>query len=70
MARSKKSYENWGRKCRICGWSKTGLSKKNEDGHQYRWCPYVNGLINLKVYKGNKGWNKYDNTSRDVRKTL
>ena len=32
--------------------------------------PHVNGLINLKVYKGNTGWNKYDNTSRDVRKTL
>lgn len=39
MVRSKKSYENWGRKCRICGWSKTGLSKKNEEGLQYRWCP-------------------------------
>ena len=30
----------------------------------------VSGLLNLKVYKGNKRRKIYDNTSRDVRKTL
>jgi hypothetical protein len=49
---------------------KLALVKRTKRDSNIGGVPNVSGLINLKVYKGNKGWYKYENTSRDVRKTL